>query len=86
MKFANFILALKKSVMAKIVIEIENCKSCPHFYIDNEYSTDGFDRMEDWNCKKVNRKIQGAVEWHEERKIKIPEWCPIATIESIVDV
>ena len=47
--------------MAKIVIEIENCKECPHFYIDNGYSTDGFDFMEDWNCKKMKRKIQGGV-------------------------
>ena len=72
--------------MAKIVIEIDNCKQCPNFYTDNFYSTDGFDRMEDWNCKKENRKIQGAVEWHEERHIKVPNWCPIAIIERIEDL
>jgi len=62
--------------MAKIVIDIENCKQCPLFYTTNQYSTDGFDRMEDWMCKKANKKIRGAVEWHEEKDIKIPDWCP----------
>ncbi len=60
-----------------IAVEIENCKSCPHFKIRETYSTDGWDRMEDWVCGKLNKKIQGAVEWHEEKKILVPEWCPI---------
>jgi hypothetical protein len=72
--------------MPKIVIEIENCKGCPYFYTDNQRSSDGWDRMEDWNCKKEKRKIEGAVEWHEESKIKIPNWCPIVVIESIEDI
>lgn len=62
--------------MAKIEIEIENCSKCPHFYTGNQYSTDGWDRMEDWMCKKADRKIRGSVEWHEEKGIKIPDWCP----------
>lgn len=27
------------------------------------------------------RKIRGYVEWHEERKIKIPDFCPLKNIE-----
>lgn len=63
--------------MADIKITIESCQKCPFFKTTNQWSSDGWDRMEDWICIKAdNRKIQGAVEWHEENKIKIPEWCP----------
>lgn len=36
---------------------------------------DDFDCMIDWYCKKSNKMIQGAVEWHEESKINVPDWC-----------
>lgn len=60
----------------KIGIEIESCKKCPFFDTRNHWSSDGWDRMEDWFCKKAEKKIAGCVEWHEEKGIKIPEWCP----------
>ena len=65
--------------MATIKIEIKSCKEYPFFRTENQYSTDGQDMMEDWICTKIEpkRKIQGGVEWHEESKIQIPEWCPI---------
>lgn len=62
--------------MTKIIIDIKSCKECPNFETKNHHSTDGWDRMEDWFCKKEQKIIQGAVEWHEESKIKIPKWCP----------
>jgi hypothetical protein len=49
----------------------------------NFYSTDGWDQMYDWICTKANGKtIAGAVEWHEESKITIPDWCPISIKET----
>lgn len=65
--------------MANITIEIQRCKQCPHFKTENQWSSDGWDSMVDWVCSKSDpkRKIQGSVEWHEERHIKVPEWCPI---------
>jgi hypothetical protein len=64
--------------MTKISLEITSCKDCPFFKTANQWSSDGWDRMEDWICKKDgDKKIQGSVEWHEESKIKIPDWCPI---------
>jgi hypothetical protein len=82
--------------MTQISIEIKSCKECPHFKTMNQWSSDGWDRMEDWCCtkhpensmRKMNngtiistnnsgKLIQGGVEWHEESKIKVPEWCPI---------
>ncbi len=62
--------------MIKIEIEINSCKQCTHFKTDNQWSSDGWDKMEDWICKKINKKIEGCVEWYEEKKIKIPDWCP----------
>lgn len=61
----------------KIVLEIKSCKECVFFKTTNQWSSDGFDSMEDWICAKINKKIAGSVEWHEEKKIKIPDWCPI---------
>ena len=63
----------------KIQIEINSCKECKHFTITNVSSTDGWDRGEDWHCKKADRQIEPFVEWHENPKI--PEWCPCALPE-----
>lgn len=69
--------------MPKITLEIKNCKDCPYMKETNHYSTDGWDRMVDWVCLKADqKKIAGTVEWHEERKIKVPEWCPFLVPED----
>ena len=70
--------------MAKIVLEIKNCSSCPHFRTENPWSSDGWDRMIDWVCRKTSppRVIQSSVEWHEESKIVVPDWCPILIKEE----
>lgn len=60
----------------KVAIEIISCKNCPYFKIGNVWSSDGFDRMEDWECTIAKKTIAASVEWHEEKDIKIPEWCP----------
>jgi len=50
---------------------------CPHFKEERMYTSDSWEMAFNWFCKKANnRKIQGYVEWHEEKKIKIPDWCP----------
>ena len=63
--------------MTKIQIEIKSCKECPFFQLGGKYSTDGFDIMQDWLCGKSKKKIEGAVEWHEENRIEVPAWCEI---------
>lgn len=61
----------------KIEIEIKSCKECPHFKQERYYTGDSWEEAYDWFCKKAdNKKIQGYVEWHEESKIQIPDWCP----------
>lgn len=61
----------------KIKIEINSCKECPFFKTGNHWSSDGWDRMEDWICTKNGNTIRHSVEWYEERKVEIPDWCPI---------
>ena len=56
------------------------CINCKYRTTMNGYSTDGFDYMIDWICTKNNQVIRGAVEWHEEKKIETPDWCPISLI------
>lgn len=63
--------------MTKITIDIASCKQCPFFKEGPLQSTDGWDRGHDWFCKaKDNKQIAGFVEWHEEDKTPIPDWCP----------
>jgi hypothetical protein len=64
--------------MNKVIIKLEitSCKECPHFDTKNQWSSDGWDRMEDWFCNKVKKTIASSVEWHEESRIEVPEFCP----------
>lgn len=64
----------------EIKIDIDSCKKCPHFKITGTSSTDGWDRGEDWHCSKADKPIAGFVEWHEEKEIKIPGWCPCLNV------
>lgn len=66
----------------KIQVEISSCQECQFHKIDNRWSSDGWDRMEDWIYTKAGRKIAGCVEWHD--KIEIPSWCPIR-VEPVVE-
>lgn len=64
----------------KVTIEISSCKQCPFFRESSDYSLDGWDRGTDWSCgAKENKPIATFVEWHEAKKIEIPEWCPART-------
>ena len=58
-----------------IKYEIKDCSECKFRKITDQYSSDGWDRMENWFCTKSNKKIAGAIEWHD--KIPVPEWCEI---------
>lgn len=62
----------------KAFLEI-TCKDCPFRKSTNFWSSDGWDRMEDWVCTKhpEEKRIAGSVEWHEEKNIKVPDWCPL---------
>ena len=62
--------------MRKANLEMTNCNQCP-FLGRYDYSTDGWDRVEDWTCKKENKKIASCVDWHQTSKVEIPEWCPL---------
>lgn len=70
--------------MARLVFDIDSCINCPSMVSTNQWSSDGWDRMEDWECKdmpsddpeknKQGKKIEGCVEWTDHPKI--PDWCP----------
>ena len=68
--------------MKTITIQIQNCKGCPHFKTENQWSSDGWDRMEDWVCSKNGRMIATCVEWFGEKRIEVPDWCPIKVEEK----
>ena len=62
----------------KIVLDLKTCKNCPNFdERDGQLSPDSFEAPNfDWYCKVNGQKIRGYVEWHELRKIPVPDWCP----------
>ena len=67
--------------MTQIVCDLPSCSQCPAHETNNQWSSDGWDRMEDWVCKDVMdtdtgkpKKVMGSVEWHD--KVPIPDWCP----------
>lgn len=63
--------------MVKIFLEIKSCSDCPHFLSERRYTSDDFETMFDWFCKKADNKvIRSFVECGEEKDIKIPKWCP----------
>jgi len=58
-------------------MEIKSCQSCPFFEQERYYTEDSWEIAFNWFCtKNEKKKIAGYVEWHEESKVKIPEWCP----------
>jgi len=59
----------------KIVIEIHNCIKCPFISIITK--SNEWNHVSTWTCGKNNTLIEDNIEWYEENKIKVPEWCPI---------
>lgn len=41
--------------MESIIIGIKSCKECPHFKTENQWSSDGWDRMKDWVYEQFNK-------------------------------
>jgi hypothetical protein len=69
----------------KIILDIKTCKECPFFEQERMYTADSFEEPFDWFCKKMNnRKIRGYVEWHEEKDVPIPDWCPVKVEEPAI--
>lgn len=62
----------------KIVLDLKTCKKCPNLdEREGQLSPDSFEAPNfDWYCKVNGQKIRGYVEWHELRKIPVPDWCP----------
>lgn len=58
-------------------LTIKKCRECPHVEIGMNYSLDGWDRGNDWKCKKADRTIASFVERPSDEPL-IPMWCPLA--------
>lgn len=64
----------------KAFLEIKHCQKCPFLEQKRHYTADSFETAFNWYCKKKNNKqIAGYVDWHEERDVEIPDWCPLLT-------
>lgn len=68
----------------EVKLEINSCDKCPFHKVTKSYSTDGWDRVEDWECKKVGKVIAKMIDNFE--KVAIPKWCPYGENIEEVDV
>ena len=59
-------------------LKIDHCSKCPFLEMKRHYTADSFEHAHDWFCKKADgKKIEGYVDWNEEKDVKIPDWCPM---------
>ena len=59
-------------------LQIHTCLECPYLKQERYYTEDSWELAHDWFCEKNgSKKIEGYVGWNEEKRVKIPTWCPI---------
>ena len=63
--------------MPEIRIKLKNCIGCPYLETNRQYTADSFETCFKWTCKKSDKVIANYVDWNEDDRIKIPEWCEI---------
>ena len=65
--------------MTTIKLEIKTCQECPFFNQERFYTGDSWEHAFNWFCTKEEPEkiIANYVEWHEEKGIKVPDWCQI---------
>ena len=66
-----------ETILKPAMLEITHCSKCPHFEAIELATSDSWERAFNWMCNKEKKKIQGYVEWFEESKIEVPDWCPL---------
>lgn len=57
-------------------LKMDTCTQCPFFSRDRDYTSDSFEYVERWYCKKKEKDIRRYVDWNDKQKY-IPEWCPL---------
>ena len=64
--------------MTKIILEIENCNSCPHLRRKEANTSCSWDKTEDWFCGKSDDRLisENIVQWITDFP-KVPDWCKI---------
>jgi hypothetical protein len=64
-----------------IILQINTCKECPFFKKVAVLASldDDLSNQSQWMCKKEYpaKVISKYVEWHQENKTPVPDWCPI---------
>jgi len=61
-----------------IKLKVKTCQQCPFFLSERAYTADSFEMCFNWFCnKEEKKKIRSYVDWNEEDKVPIPEWCPV---------
>jgi len=59
-------------------LEIKHCKDCPFSEQKRRYTSDSWEELYDWHCKKhFSQLIESHVAWNEVKHITIPDWCPL---------
>jgi hypothetical protein len=70
--------------MSKI-IEIKNCKQCPHHRTGRDYTEDSFEFVSKWVCAHDDgpkEPVRRYVDWNDKVKEFIPDECPLQDKEK----
>jgi hypothetical protein len=70
---------MAKKIREKVTIEIKSCDACSFLSVERVYTSDSWDNICKWICRKTKRKkneICGYLDWMDDDP-KIPKWCPL---------
>lgn len=62
------------------IIEISSCTECMNFLSERIYTSDSWDFVQKWSCKKYNIIIDGYHDVFDDDP-GIPKECPLKTVE-----
>jgi hypothetical protein len=63
------------------VLQIDNCKNCPHVRTERDYTSDSWEIVEKFTCCKAEKVIERYVDWYQ-KVVAVPDWCPIIVVDN----
>jgi len=66
----------RSNKMAKLLLEVNGCETCPMVSKDRQYTADSFEMVFKYTCTKNKKVIREYVDWNEEVE-DVPKWCPL---------
>ena len=59
-----------------VKLTIASCDMCPNQTSERYYTGDSFETCFEWKCSAAGKKTIAILDWND-KKPKIPSWCPL---------